>query len=79
MTENNGEFKGETNARLDEIFRILARMDSERSEARVSTHEWQTKIEERLEDLNLWRAKVIGYAAGVSFVVALIFKMFESR
>lgn len=63
--ESNGEFKGETHGALEGLRRDIARLESK-----------VDGLDKKVDDLVLWRARLLGAAAGVSAVVALLVRLF---
>lgn len=65
MAPENGEFKGETHEALEGLRRDIARLETK-----------VDGLDKKVDDLVVWRARLLGIAAGVSFIVALVVRLF---
>lgn len=64
VKKNNGYWQGQTDAKLEALASAV-------NEIKLAA----ARVEDKLDAVRLWRAKVVGIAAAVSALVALITKL----
>ena len=75
QTRDNGYWKGQTDAEIRALGEAIERVETSLNEHRKEEKETWEKFSQQLQGVVLWRARVVGYAAGASAVVSLVWNV----